>query len=54
MSDKAKRMCKIAKEREYGEKKELIKGLVQSPRYICPKCLRVANQKEALCHSEEL
>jgi len=39
------KMCKMRKK---------IAALVRSPRYVCTKCARVANAKDALCRPTEL
>lgn len=48
-----KNMCKLAKD---GLKKDgdAIIAEVQSPRFICKKCLRVATNKDLLCHPKKL
>jgi hypothetical protein len=46
------KMCKMRK--KVAERIEEIAALVRSPRYVCTKCARVANAKDALCRPTEL
>jgi len=53
MSDNIKRMCKWTRKKL---KKDLssFSDAVDEPRYVCTKCIRVANSKKQLCTPEAL
>ena len=50
----SKCLCKRVKEDFLKEDLKEYKKLVNSPKYICTKCGRVANEKDNLCKPEKL
>jgi len=52
-SSKKMKMCKYSKN-DINDSFEDLKKKVSSPRYICRKCIRVAESKDCLCKPEKL
>lgn len=50
---KIKKMCK-ANNKDYKEIKKELKELVNDPKFVCKKCLRVSNNEDKLCKPDEL
>ena len=50
---KSKTLCGWSSEQISKKRKKLL-DLVESPRFVCKKCARVANQKKVLCEPNSL
>lgn len=48
---KIKKLCDI-KKTDFDKYKNELVTIVNNPKYICKKCLRVANSKKYLCKAE--